>query len=99
MEERTLEWLELLARALLIGAALVIVLGLVGAVAIAGSENTVAGVDVLQRQNRGLIAIGAFGASVVGGGLLAGLGAILRLLIAERRERAPVAEPPPDAGG
>lgn len=48
MEERTLEWLDLLARALTIGAALVVV---------------------------------------------------LRLLIAERRERLPLPEPPPDAGG
>ncbi len=93
MDERTIDSLELLARALMAAAVVVIVLGLLGAILIAGSESSVPGVDEIQRENRGAFAVGALAAGIVSAGVLAGLGAILRVLLAERRERlAPAAD-------
>ena len=93
MDERTIDSLDLLARALMAAAVVVIVLGLLGAILIAGSESSVPGVDEIQRENRGAFAVGALAAGIVSAGVLAGLGAILRVLLAERRERlAPAAE-------
>ncbi len=87
MDERTLGWLELLSRALIWGAVTVIGLAVVVAIAIAGSETAVPGLDEIQRQNRGVVAVIAFGSGLVAAGVLAGLGAILRLMIADRREK------------
>lgn len=86
MDERTLGWLELLSRALIWGAVTVIGLGVVVAIAIAGSETAVPGLDEIQRENRGVVAVMAFGSGLVAGGVLAGLGGIIRLLVADRRE-------------
>jgi len=87
VDERTIEWLELLARALLWAALAVIVLGAVGAISIASSESAVPGLDVLQRENRGIAAVAALGGGITAAGILAGLGGILRLMLAERRPR------------
>jgi hypothetical protein len=46
-------------------------------------------VDELQRQNRGTFAVGALGGGLTAAGILSGLGAILRLLLAGWRERHP----------
>ena len=43
------------------------------------------GLDEIQRQNRGVVAIGVFGTGLTGAGLLAGVGALLRLKVAEAR--------------
>jgi hypothetical protein len=87
VDERTLEWLDALARALLWAALAVLVLAVIGAVAVATSETSLPGLDVLQRENRGLIAIAALGGGIAGAGVLAGLGGILRLMVADRRDR------------
>jgi len=87
VDERTLEWLEILARALIWGAAVVLCLSVIGALVVATSESSLPGLDVLQRENRGLVAIAALGGGVTSAGVLAGLGAILRLLLEERRPR------------
>ena len=87
MDERTLEWLDVLARALMWAALAVLVLSVIGAVAVATSETSLPGLDVLQRENRGLLAVGALGGGIAAAGVLAGLGAILRLLLADRRDR------------
>ena len=87
MDERTLEWLEILARALFWGAAAVLALSVVGAIAIASSDNALPLFEEVERQGRGVAAIAALGGGITGAGLLAGLGAIIRLLIAQRRER------------
>jgi hypothetical protein len=87
MDERTLDWLEALSRGLMWAALAVLVLAVIGAVAVATSETSLPGLDVLQRENRGLFAVGALGAGIAAAGVLAGLGAILRLLVAERRDR------------
>jgi hypothetical protein len=88
MDERTLEWLEILARALLWGAVAVLALAVIGAIAIASTDTAVfRGAEDHQREGRGIAAIGAFGAGLAAAGVLAGLGALLRIKIAEYRER------------
>lgn len=87
MDERTLEWLDILARALIWGAASVLALSVIAALVVATSESSLPGLDVLQRENRGLVAVAALGGGITAAGVLAGLGAILRLLLEERRPR------------
>jgi hypothetical protein len=87
MDERTLEWFEILARGLLWGAVLVLALSIVGAISIATTDSALPFFEEFERESRGAAAIGALAAGITGAGVLAGLGAILRLLIAERRER------------
>ena len=86
MDERTLGLLDTLGRALLWGAVAVVGLAVISAVAIAGSETTIPGLDEIQRENRGVVSVIALGSGITGAGLLAGLGAIVRLLVAGRRE-------------
>ena len=92
MDPRTLDLLDLLGRALLWGAVAVLVLALIATIAIAGSESSIPGFDELQRQNRGVFAVGAIGAGLTSAGALAGLGALVRLRVAERRERGAEAQ-------
>jgi hypothetical protein len=87
VDRRTVEWLELLARALIWGAGLVLVLSVIGAIQVATSENQVPFFEELQRESRGIAAIGALGAGITSAGILAGLGAILRVLLSETRDR------------
>ena len=88
MDERTLEWLELLARVLMWAGALAVALGLILAIAIATSDTTVLGFEDIQREGRGIGSVAALGFGLGGAGVLAGLGGILRLLVeAERRDR------------
>ena len=88
MDERTLEWLDVLARVLLWGAVAVLALAVIGAIAIASTDTAVfLGAEDLQREGRGIAAIGAFGAGLTAAGVLAGLGALLRVRVAEYRER------------
>ena len=86
MSEQTLEWYDTLGRGLLWGAIGVLGLALIGAVAIATSESSIPGFDELTRQNRGVVAVGAFAAGLTAAGVLAGLGALLRLKVAERQQ-------------
>lgn len=92
MDDRTIDAFDLLGRVLMAAAIAVLVLGLLGAIMIAGSESSVPGLDEVQRENRGALSVGALAGGLVAAGVLAGLGAILRLLVAERRERL-AAEP------
>lgn len=84
MDERTLGLMDMLGRALLWGAVAVIGLAVIAAVAIASSESTIPGLDEIQRENRGVVSVLALGSGITGAGLLAGLGAIVRLLVAAR---------------
>ena len=86
VDERTLALFEALSRALMWAAVAVIGLAVVAAIAIAGSESTLPRHDELQRQNRGVVAVIAFGSGLAAAGVLAGLGAIIRLMVADRRE-------------
>lgn len=83
-----MHWLDTLGMTLLWGAVAVLGLALIAAVAIAGSESSIPGFDELQRENRGVFAVGAIAAGLTGAGVLAGLGALVRLRVAERREAA-----------
>lgn len=87
MDERTLEWFEILARALIWGAGLVLALSVIGALVAATSESSLPGLDVIQRESRGFVSVAALGGGIAAAGVLAGLGAILRLLVDERRRR------------
>ena len=86
MDERTLGLLDSLGRALLWGAVAVVGLAVISAIAIAGSQSAIPGLDEIQRENRGVFAVIALGSGITGAGLLAGLGAVVRLLVAGRRD-------------
>jgi hypothetical protein len=87
VDERTLEWLDILARGLLWGAVAVFGLAVIGAITIASSDTSVLGFEDLERQGRGIAAIASLGMGLIGSGVLAGLGALLRIRVAEYRER------------
>jgi hypothetical protein len=89
VDDRTLELFDLLARGLIAAAAAVLALSVIGAIVIATSETALPVVDELQRQNRGTFAVGALGGGLTAAGVLSGLGAILRVLLAGWRERHP----------
>ena len=88
MDARTLDWLDMLGRGLLWGAVAVLGLSVIGAIAILTTDVAVGLFEDVQRQGRGILAVGAFGGGLTASGVLAGLGAIVRLKVAERRDRA-----------
>jgi ABC-type Fe3+ transport system permease subunit len=86
VSESALEWLDILGKALMWAAVLVLVLAIVGAFAIGTSSNQLPVVGTLPKQDTGTLAVASLGAGITGAGILAGLGAIIRLLVAQRRE-------------
>jgi hypothetical protein len=88
MNPRALDLMDTLGRALLWAAVAVIGLTVIGAVAIISSDTAVGFLDEdIQRQGRGILAIGAFAGGLTAAGLLAGVGALVRLKVAEQRGR------------
>lgn len=87
MDRRTLEWFDLLARALVWSAGIVLILTVIGAIAIGSSSSSLPVVGDLQRENRGVLTVAALGGGIAAAGVLAGLGAILRLMLADRVRR------------
>jgi ABC-type Na+ efflux pump permease subunit len=87
VDNQYLEWLDFLGRGLMWSAVAVLALAVIGAVAIATSQNNLPVVEDIQRESRGVLAIAALGGGITSAGVLAGLGAILRLMVSERRER------------
>jgi hypothetical protein len=85
---RTLGLLDTLGRALLWGAVAVLGLSVIGVVSILTSDNAVFLDESIQRQGRGILAVGTFGGGLATAGVLAGLGGLLRLKVAEHRDRA-----------
>jgi hypothetical protein len=85
VDENTLEWLDILGKALMFAAAAVLVLSIIGAVAIASSSSDIDLIGQFQQQNRGTVAAGVIGGGLTAAGILGGLGAIVRLLVAGRR--------------
>jgi hypothetical protein len=83
------EWLQLLARALMWAGGLVLVLSLIGTIQIAASESELGIAPEFEKQSRGIVAVGALGAGVTGAGILASLGAILRVMLAAHQQAAP----------
>ena len=88
MDARTLDWLDTLGRGMMWAAVAVLGLSVIGAVAILTTDSVVGLFEDVQRQGRAILAVGAFGGGLTASGVLAGLGAIIRLKVAERRERA-----------
>ncbi len=85
VDENTLEWLDILGKGLMFVAAAMLLLGVIGAVAVATSSSDIELVGQFQQQNRGTFAAGVLGAGITSAGVLAGLGAIVRLLVARQR--------------
>ena len=86
VDDRALEWLDILGRVLFWAAVAVLVLSVAGGVAIGSSSSTLPIVGELQQQNRGTIAIAALVGGITSAGVLAGLGALVRLNVAARRK-------------
>jgi len=87
VDDQTLTRLELLGVVLLVASAAVLVLTVGSALVVASSETELPGVDELQRESRGPLALLLLAGGVTGAGVLAGLGGILRLLVAQARDR------------
>jgi hypothetical protein len=87
VDERTLDWLDILGRALMWAAVIVLAFSVLGAITIGSSQSSLPLIEDVQRENRGTIALFALGGGIASAGVLAGLGAITRLLVADRRDR------------
>lgn len=87
MDHRTAARFDLLSRGLMLSAAVVLSLSLISAIAISTSDNTLPFFEDLQRESRGIAAIATFGGGLAAAGVLAGLGAILQLLLLDRTAR------------
>lgn len=88
MDQRTLAWLDTLGRALLWGAVAVLGLAFIASIAIVTSESIGFLQENVERQGRGIVAIAAFAGGLSAAGVMAGLGALVRLNVAERRDAA-----------
>jgi hypothetical protein len=88
VDARTLDWLDILGRGLLWSAVAVLGLSVIGAVAILTTDSVVGLFEDVQRQGRAILAVGAVAGGITASGVLAGLGAIIRLEVSERRQRA-----------
>lgn len=89
MDRRTLEWFELLAKALVWTAGVVLVLSVAGGIGVATSDNALPFFEEIERESRGVATVALFAGGLAASGVLAGLGAILRMLVSERLERTP----------
>jgi hypothetical protein len=95
MNRGTLEWYEQLARSLIWIAGIVLLLSMIGAVTIAGSGNAAPLLEDIAQQGRGFAALASLGGGLTAAGLLAGTGAILRVLVLEQLEKL---GPEPNSG-
>jgi hypothetical protein len=86
VDENTLEWLDLLGKGLFWAGLVVLVLSVIGAVAIGSSSSSLPLIGELQQENRGTLAVGALIVGFASAGLLAGMGALVRLQVAARRK-------------
>lgn len=89
MQRGTLEWYELLARSLLWVAGIVLFLSLIGAIVIGSSSTSVPLLEDIQGQSKGAAAIAMLIGGLTAAGLLAGLGAILRIIVVGRLDELP----------
>jgi hypothetical protein len=81
VNERPTEWLQVLARALVYAGGAVLVLAVIGAIQIATSDSSLGISPDFEQQSRGVVALGALGGGITAAGVLAGLGAILQVLL------------------
>lgn len=87
MNRSTLEWYEQIARGLIWAAGVVLVLAVLGAILIAGSDEALPLFEDVERQGRGVASLASLAWGVTAAGILLGLGAILRLMVSDRLER------------
>ncbi len=87
MSRSSLEWYEQLSRGLVWAGGVVLVLAIVGAVMIAGSDNAIGIAPEAEQQGRGVVALASLGIGLAAAGLMSGVGAILRLLVTDRLEK------------
>lgn len=87
MARSTLRRYELLARLLLSAAGGILVLTIAAALLLGATESSLPGIDELQRQSRGPLALLILAGGTTGAGLLAGLGAVISLLVEVLAER------------
>src|SRR5690349_11687751 len=106
MESADVDRYELIGRILLWLSGAVFVLSVIGAVVIAGSDTQLPFAEDVERQGRGIFALVSIGGGIAAAGVLAGLGAIVSMMAADRRGRLGDAEPAatqaptdPGAGG
>ncbi len=88
MDPVLLDRFEWLGRTLMWAAVAVLLLSIVGAIAVATSSTTLPFAEDVQRQGRALIAIATLAGGFAGSGILAGLGAIVSMMVVDRRERS-----------
>jgi hypothetical protein len=87
MEERALEWFDILGRALLWAGVAVLGLSFIVAIAMLTSDSALGFLDEdMESQGRGILAIASFAGGLSAGGILAGLGALVRLRVAAQRD-------------
>lgn len=88
VDRSTLEWYEQMSRGLVWAGGVVLLLAVVAALIIAGSDSA-AGIfgEEVERQGRGVFALASLGGGLTSAGLLAGVGAILRMMVSERLEK------------
>jgi hypothetical protein len=84
VDERAVELLRVLARALVWGAGVVLVLSVIGMIQIATTESELPFFMQVERESRAIAVVGALGGGITAAGVLAGLGAILRVLLDAR---------------
>lgn len=96
VERSALEWFDVLAKALIWAAGVVLALSVISAISILGSDSSLPFAEDVEREGRGIVAIASIGGGLVAAGVLSGLGAILRLLLTERLEKLGEL---PEAGG
>jgi hypothetical protein len=78
--------LRLLSRVLLFGAVAVLVLAVIGAIQSLTSDSDVLFFENAQRENRTAFAFAALIGGIASSGILAGLGAILQILLDRERD-------------
>ena len=100
MDPDTVRRLSTLVKLLFAAAALVMVLGAIAAVTVSSAQSSLPGFEEIERESRGPIALGALAAGIAGAGVLAGLGGILRVLLATTptSSGAPPTSTRPDTG-
>jgi hypothetical protein len=87
MAPSTLRRYELLARLLLSAAGGILVLTIAAALLLGTTESSLPGIDEIQRQSRGPLALLIVAGGATGAGILAGLGAVISLLVEVLTER------------
>jgi len=93
MESADVDRYELIGRILLWLSGAVFVLSVIGAIVIAGSDTQLPFAEDVERQGRGIFALASIAAGIAGAGVLAGLGAIVSMMAADRRRRLREGEP------